>query len=395
MSGTGELSPRCKEPVVQATVVRETAVERTPRVLKLEGLFDIPPSQRSSQRWEVDLDLPDAWNVGLIVGPSGSGKSTIARELFGDRLVSAWDWPSDQSILDGFPTAMGIKEITELLSSVGFSSPPSWVRPYRALSNGEQFRANLARTLAEMPELAVVDEFTSVVDRTVAQIGAAAVAQTVRRRGQKFIAVTCHYDVADWLDPDWVFQPHTGRLERRLLRGRPRLELEIARVHRQAWQLFRAHHYLSGDLHKAAVCFVAFLAGRPAAFCAVLSFPHPTHPGWREHRTVCLPDFQGVGIGSSLAEYVAGLYKATGKPYRSTTSHPGYIRHRARSKLWRMIREPSLIPRSKRTSIYQAASINRLTSSFEYVGPAHAVDASRFGIAVYEGPSCRVADRRS
>ncbi len=208
---------------MQKTIVREVAIERTPRVLKLEGLFDIPPSQRSEERWDVHFDLPEAWNVGLIVGPSGSGKSTLARELFGGRLVSAWDWPEHQSILDGFPAGMGIKDITELLSSVGFSSPPSWVRPFRVLSTGEQFRVNLARTLAEMPELAVVDEFTSVVDRTVAQICAAAVAKSVRRRDQKFVAVTCHYDVADWLDPDWIFQPHTGKLERRLLRGRPLL----------------------------------------------------------------------------------------------------------------------------------------------------------------------------
>ena len=68
----------------------------------------------------------------------------------------------------------------------------------------------MAHTLAEKPRLAVVDEFTSVVDRTVAQIGSAALVRAVRRRNQKFVAVTCHYDVIDWLDPDWVFQPHTG-----------------------------------------------------------------------------------------------------------------------------------------------------------------------------------------
>src|SRR4029077_5021989 len=55
--------------------------------------------------------------------------------------------------------------------------------------------------------LIVMDEFTSVVDRTVAQIGSAALAKTVRQRGQKFIAVTCHEDVEDWLQPDWVYRP--------------------------------------------------------------------------------------------------------------------------------------------------------------------------------------------
>ena len=87
------------------------------------------------------------------------------------------------------------------MSSVGFSSPPSWVRPYHVLSNGEQFRVDIARTLSEKPQLAIVDEFTSVVDRTVAQIGSSAIQKTVRRRGQKFIAVSCHYDIVKWLEP--------------------------------------------------------------------------------------------------------------------------------------------------------------------------------------------------
>jgi ABC-type Mn2+/Zn2+ transport system ATPase subunit len=83
-------------------------------------------------------------------------------------------------------------EITALLSSVGFSSPPSWLKPFHVLSNGEQFRVTLARILAEAPELAVVDEFTSVVDRTVAQIGSHALAKTVRAGNRCFVAVSAH-----------------------------------------------------------------------------------------------------------------------------------------------------------------------------------------------------------
>ena len=81
------------------------------------------------------------------------------------------------------------KDIVELLSSIGFSSPPAWLRPFPVLSTGQQFRALLARLLAEAAgELVVCDEFTSVVDRTVAQVGSAALARTVRQRGQQFIA---------------------------------------------------------------------------------------------------------------------------------------------------------------------------------------------------------------
>src|SRR5262249_24441579 len=159
--------------------------------------------------------------------------------------------------VDGFPADLGIKDIAGLLCSVGFSSPPSWLKPFRVLSNGEQFRVNVARTLAEHPDLAVVDEFTSVVDRAVAKVASAAVQKAVRRRGQKFIAVTCHHDVAEWLEPDWFYQPATGEFVAGRLLRRPPLELEVVRVHRSAWKLFKPHHYLTGRQHPAAYCFMA------------------------------------------------------------------------------------------------------------------------------------------
>lgn len=363
----------------RAVIVRESNIERTARVMQMEGIFDVPPSQRSAEQWEVDLSLPDEWNVGLIVGPSGSGKTTIARELFGEQMITGWDWSANRSILDDFPKSMGIKEIVDLLSSVGFSSPPSWVRPFGVLSNGEQFRVNLARTLAEMPALAVIDEFTSVVDRTVAQIGSAAVQKTVRRRDQKLIAVSCHYDIIDWLEPDWVYQPHTGEYYTgRYLHQRPRIELEVKRVHSSAWQLFRKHHYLDTKLNEASVCFVAFWKGVPVAFTAVLHFPHPKRKRTkREHRTVCLPDYQGVGIGNALSKYIGAMCRGLGYSWISQTSHPAMIRSRASSLDWRMIASPN---RDTQTmgkaftgsdkSNKTAGPATRLRASFEYIGPA-------------------------
>jgi transcriptional regulator with GAF, ATPase, and Fis domain len=59
--------------------------------------------------------------------------------------------------------------------------------------------------------LVAFDEFTSVVDRNVARIGSAAVAKAIRS-GQircRFVAVTCHYDIIDWLAPDWIIDMAT------------------------------------------------------------------------------------------------------------------------------------------------------------------------------------------
>jgi energy-coupling factor transporter ATP-binding protein EcfA2 len=369
---------------MELTIRRSVEVKRTARAMQLEGLFDVPPGERSEREWRLSLPVEgDDWNVGLVVGPSGSGKSSVAREAFGGAMVDGFDWPADRSLVDGFPPGMGIQEITSHLSSVGFSTPPAWLRPFRCLSNGEQFRATIARALAESPGLCVVDEFTSVVDRTVAQVGSAAVAKAVRRAGKKFVAVTCHYDVADWLDPDWVLEMPDGAFARRSLRRRPPIELEVVRVHRSAWELFKHHHYLDTTLHVTAKCFVALLAGKPAAFASVISFQHPRRPGWREHRTVCLPDYQGVGIGNALSEYVGGLMRATGKPYYSSTGNPAMIRHRARSPLWEVNRKPSLVNRHTGrgdSDLLKTRAWNRITAGFEFVGPARSDDARRFGL---------------
>jgi ABC-type lipoprotein export system ATPase subunit len=348
--------------------------------MQLEGLFDIPPSEQTGVAFEADLPIENIeWHVGLIVGPSGCGKTSLARELFGGQIVSGFDWPEEKSIIDGFPEKMGINEITGLLSSVGFSSPPSWLWPFRVLSNGEQFRATMARAMAESSGLIVIDEFTSVVDRTVAKIGSHAIAKAVRRRGFQLIALSCHYDVADWLEPDWIHEPATNEFSRRFLR-RPEIRLEVRRVDADAWRVFKRHHYLSGDLARSSRCFIALIEGQPAAFCSVISFPHPSRSGYREHRTVCLPDFQGVGIGNALSEFIAGVFRATGKPYFSTTSSPSMILHRAKSKLWKMKRKPYRKAAHHKAGMREKSSNLRITGSFEYVGPVRTEEARGFGI---------------
>ena len=69
-------------------------------------------------------------------------------------------------------------------------------------------RVDLARALLEK-NFVVFDEFTSVVDRQVAQTACLAIQKAVKRANKKFIAVSCHYDILDWLQPDWVFDTNT------------------------------------------------------------------------------------------------------------------------------------------------------------------------------------------
>lgn len=357
---------------MKRSIERASTIERTPRVAQLEGLFDLPPSQRSAVTWDVDLPVEERdWNVGLIVGPSGTGKSTVVRELWPDAAAVELEWPANRSVVDGFADEMGAKDIVELLSSVGFSSPPSWLRPFHVLSNGEQFRATIARLLSLNQPVTVVDEFTSVVDRTVAKVASCAIAKAVRRRDQKFVAVTCHYDVEEWLQPDWVYQPHLGEFVWRSVQPRPRIDLDVFRSDRTAWRLFGPHHYLSSSLNPAAAVWIGAWGDQPVVMLAMLSFPHPAYRrGYRISRIVTLPDFQGVGIGNRFCEFIAGIYKADERDVFITTGHPANVRAMNRSSSWRMTRQPSRTSATgdKNVGKMKRAS-TRLTAGFQYVGP--------------------------
>lgn len=357
------------------------------RSIQVASMFDLDASAPPSERWSFDFDPPDDWSIGAIIGPSGSGKSTVAREIYGDDFVEGFEWDERKTVLDGFPKSCGIKDVTGALSSVGFSSPPSWLKPYGVLSTGQKFRANVARAIVSSGDVVAFDEFTSVVDRVVAQVGSAAVAKAVRRAGKRFVAVSCHSDIVDWLQPDWVLTMPSGTLERRTVQQRPPIELEIRRVGVEAWNTFRPHHYLSHTINKSAACYVAEWRRMPVAFSAWAYFPHPVVHGWRAHRTVCLPDFQGVGIGNAVNEAIAAAYRVTGRPVMSVTSHPAMIGYRARSPVWRMVSRPKIggsFVRAKKSKLNEgmtrSASVSRNAAGFRYVGEPDPTAAIALGI---------------
>jgi GNAT superfamily N-acetyltransferase len=309
----------------------------------------------------------------------------MARAMFGDCVYRTREWPQDQAVIDGLGQKP-IKEITKLFTAVGFSSPPSWIKPYRVLSNGEQFRCDLARALAEggindkppiqhssfsvqRSPLVVFDEFTSVVDRNVAKVVSAAIAKGIHagQIGCRFVAVTCHYDVTEWLEPDWVIDMATGTFHRRCLR-RPPINLEIVRCRRSAWQMFARHHYLSGALTQYARCFLALWEGVPVAFCATVSLIGRKNR-WRISRIVTLPDYQGIGVGMAVAEAVAEIHLAEGHRMNITGSHPAVIAHCRRSPHWRTVNvQKSGSSGAKKFIDNYRGSAGRAVVSFEYLG---------------------------
>lgn len=189
-------------------IVKTADIKKTYRVARIMGDYDVK-IDHANERFTGEIEMPDEWHIGVIVGGSGTGKTTIAREVFGDQLITGFNW-SAASVVDDMPKQCGMDEIERMFYAVGFGSVPSWLKPFDVLSNGEKMRAELARAMLER-DFVVFDEFTSVVDRQVAQTASMAINKAIHRTGKKFVAVTCHYDVLEWLQPDWVFDTNEMR----------------------------------------------------------------------------------------------------------------------------------------------------------------------------------------
>jgi ABC-type ATPase with predicted acetyltransferase domain len=155
-----------------------------------------------------------------LLGVVAPAKQAIAKQLFPDAYIRGFNY-TNKCVLYDFPSELETSDITKMLCSVGFASPPDWLKAYDCLSQGEKMRVDIARALCLDKPLVVFDEFTSVVDREIAKVSAFAISKAVRRSSKKFIAVTCHYDVVDWLDPDWVFCTDTMEFSRKKEVGRP------------------------------------------------------------------------------------------------------------------------------------------------------------------------------
>jgi ABC-type lipoprotein export system ATPase subunit/GNAT superfamily N-acetyltransferase len=286
--------------------------------------YDIQSAEQSVTRIENNIKLPEQWNIGVIYGGSGCGKSTLLK-TFGELRQIEFD--QTLPLISNFDF-VSPEQAAELLTSIGLASVPAWLRPFGTLSNGEQDRARLAMAIgrASNDEIILFDEFTSVVDRDVAKAMSVSLGKYIRRHGKKIILASCHFDIMDWLLPDWIYSPNKGRVEIRdcLCCRRPNIQLQVFRCKYETWNLFKRHHYLTDELNKAAKCYLIMWNDKPVAFVGILPFPHGSlRNAFRVSRLVVLPDFQGLGIGYKVLTYVSSLYKSINARMFIKTSNPG------------------------------------------------------------------------
>ena len=273
--------------------------------------------------------FPTDFGIGVIVGSSGSGKSTIMRKEFGEEERIEWD--NTKSIASNFGS---FEEASNKLGAVGLNSIPTWLKPYNVLSNGEKFRADMARRLHSN---SAIDEFTSVVNREVAISCSVSIAKYIRNNGlHNIVFCSCHDDILPFLQPDWIYNTDTHAFYNGRYLRRPQISIDIQPCSYEAWDMFKRYHYLSGEINKAAQCYMALLNNQPIAFAAILPLcAKGLKHAYREHRVVVLPDYQGMGIGNKFSETLGQAYIEKGCRYFCKTANPRMGEHRDKSPLWR------------------------------------------------------------
>ncbi|MCV9907348.1 hypothetical protein OIV19_06930 [Brucella sp. HL-2] len=233
------------------------------RAARVKSLFNIDQGNVFELVADIPLEGQD-WRLGVIVGPSGSGKTSIGRKILGtDAFYEPSGWTDEHPIIETIAPEKTFDDVAAALAAVGLGSVPAWLRPYPVLSNGERFRADLARIVCERPEKIVIDEFSSVIDRQIARVGAFAFAKAWRRTAGQAVLLSCHYDILDWLQPDWVFDTASGDFTGRWVRQRPAVKIEVRETGWEWWSRFQPHHYLKLPHMIAAQCYVGFVDGDP------------------------------------------------------------------------------------------------------------------------------------
>ena len=277
--------------------------------------LDIDVKKKSIHKLEVNnIILPKNWNIGLIYGASGSGKTTLAKHLFGDNIFDC-SLDENKSIIDQLPKEYTYEDCANILNGIGLNSVPCWIRPIKTLSNGQKARAEAAYLMCKQ-DFICIDEWTSVVDRTVAKAMSVCLHKFAKKHNKQIILLSCHYDILEWVKPDWLIdcnkqQYQLPESEDFFFNKRENLEFTIKEVGRETWKYFSKYHYLSDQLPAGKIYLYGIFYGEnQIGFqCFANYTPHKsgTKIIFHSNRTVIHPDYNGLGLGIKLINETSKL----------------------------------------------------------------------------------------
>lgn len=286
------------------------------RCIKAAQSVDLDIKKKLTHHLKIKADIDSPFNVGLIVGASGSGKTTLTKQIFGqdcfDEILDL-----ERPVIEQFPKEWTYEDCAKALTGAGLSSVVCWIRPAKTLSNGQKARAEIALQLSQDKEFILIDEFTSVVDRTIAKIMAHTVQKIARRQKRKIVLCSCHYDVIEWLNPCWIIDCNKQVFTcRRLLwqeyKREEKLKFEIKKCDRTAWKYFSKYHYLSENLAGGYTFHYGLFQGKEQI--GYINFAE--YVPWKDkkkkrilhaNRIVIHPDYIGLGLGIKLTNELAAI----------------------------------------------------------------------------------------
>ena len=352
-------------------IVLKSNVNRDEYTDYIQDHFDLSVGDVAEVHIPNNLNLSKLgnWNIGVICGASGSGKSTILHSLGEIKEV---EFDNNKPLISNF-SPMTPQEASQILCAMGLASVPTWIRPYSSLSNGEKYRAEVAKRISsEIGEgIILVDEYTSVVDRNVAKSMSNALQKYIRKEKKQIILATCHYDILEWLQPDWIYDLNKGgTLEKGdCLRQRPQISLQVYRTEPDTWQLFKKHHYMTQELNSSAMCFCFTWENQLVAFAAILpQIGKGVGKAMRMSRLVILPDFQGLGLGGKILDFMGGICCENGFNFYIKTVNPRMGYHLEHSDKWKPTNHNGKRRTEKKVVNKYGSLLVRPSYCFRYIG---------------------------
>jgi ABC-type ATPase with predicted acetyltransferase domain len=196
-------------------------VRRTWQTHAIHQAFGIAPDQLTQQVVRnLSLEIRPG-SVLLVTGPSGSGKTTLLR-LFAEKGLQGAQgtahWPDNyhpgvlapirsQKALIEVLGQQDVHSTLHLMGLVGLSDAFTYLKRYEELSNGQQYRAMLARLIAGRFNVWLADEFCATLDVVSANVVADRLQRTARSLGATLIVAASQTDAfLDALKPDQVLQ---------------------------------------------------------------------------------------------------------------------------------------------------------------------------------------------
>eukprot|EP00485_Elphidium_margaritaceum_P015018 CAMPEP_0202728208 /NCGR_PEP_ID=MMETSP1385-20130828/185509_1 /ASSEMBLY_ACC=CAM_ASM_000861 /TAXON_ID=933848 /ORGANISM="Elphidium margaritaceum" /LENGTH=1594 /DNA_ID=CAMNT_0049394455 /DNA_START=27 /DNA_END=4812 /DNA_ORIENTATION=- len=179
------------------------------------NLTQIPAQYVGPPQRRLCLRDISRYALTLIVGESGCGKSTLLRQLHREnptqtmfKSADQLQWNRDRSVISHF-SDVSVDAAMKFMSSIGLNNVRTWLKPFHILSQGEQYRVTFARLLKESQcepnKVVLIDEFSSVLDRTNARCMSLSIAKCIRAQASaRFVLASANADIIRYLQPDLV-----------------------------------------------------------------------------------------------------------------------------------------------------------------------------------------------